>query len=188
MVSSCFFFGDAGAGVEQRLSRAGRVTAAPHQECLAAGMRESCCLKETCPIFSARRNCGWGWDSGADGQRWEPRQSMFACLRTGLFLPREHPCGSISRDSLPPGHGSPLQSRDVLFVVIHSGKKITSGGVCAPPVPPRCGGGSTAAVGHAVLRPGAGRQGMATAGSPAAGTRASLACINGVNAPREPAV
>lgn len=50
-----------------------------------------------------------GGTRGADGQRWETRQSMFACLRTGLFLPREYPCVYASRDSLLPARGVPLR-------------------------------------------------------------------------------
>lgn len=61
-----------------------------------------------------------GGTRGADGQRWKTRQSMFACLRTGLFLPHEYPGAYISRDSLLPAQGSPLQREPRHAICGHS--------------------------------------------------------------------
>lgn len=108
-------------------------------------------------------------------------QSMFACSRTGLFLPREYPCGYVSRGSLPPAQGA---SWDMLFVVIHSGKKSPR----EAPVPPPC----PLNVGAAPWLPSATQCcGRERAGEEwrllaPAGALALPACRNGADAPQEP--
>lgn len=83
--------------------------------------------------YSAHGGAGAG--AGARGQRWETRQSMFACLSSGLFLPGVH----VSRAFAVSPRAASAAQKCSLWSCTAGKKHLRRRWLCPAPVLAGCG-------------------------------------------------